>query len=369
MNSYFIKYKAIIISCIVAVLSVYLLFFDYKEFTKNPSEIIFTFIACWGFIFVLTNRFFDIKKRKNFLFKIALLISLQVVAYNIGQYSNIPDNPLIFTIETLSWVLTIYTFSPHFFSKYRLQLLISYITLTLPFICIRLFTELTKEQYGFMINLFMFSIVAVIILWIFEHWKSLQTLKEEKVKAELRLLKTQVNPHFLFNTLNNLYGLTVEKSDDAPKLVLKLSDLLRYTIYHGEKEVVLLEQEIHYLENYIELQKIRYHKNVDIKFDCKFDNTIKIAPLLFIILVENAFKHGVELLTEDAYVYIHLETIKNSIKFEVENNFKLCNPQIKKGIGLENLTNRLQLMYSNKYNLDIEKKNNVYNVKLEIRTQ
>ena len=369
MNSYFIKHKAIIISCIVAVFSVYIVFFDAKEFTKNPSEIIFTFIACWGFIYVFINRFFDIKKRKNFLFKIALLISLQAVAYSIGWYSNTPDNPLTFTLEILFWVLTIYTFSSHFFTKYRVPILIFYTTLTIPFICIRLFTELTKEQYGFIINLFILSIVSVIILWIFEYWKSLQTLKEEKMKAELRLLKTQVNPHFLFNTLNNLYGLTVEKSDDAPKLVLKLSDLLRYTIYYGEKDVVLLEQEVQYLDNYIKLQKIRYHKNVDIKFDCKFDKNIKIAPLLFIILVENAFKHGVELLTEDAYVHIRLETVKNSIKFEIKNNFKLNNQQIKKGIGLDNLTNRLQLMYPNKYNLDIEKRNTVHKVKLEIRTQ
>lgn len=368
MNNPFKKYRAILISCIVAVFSVYIVFFDAKEFTTNPSEIVFTFIACWGFVYFFTNRFFEVKKRKYFFLKVLLLIILQVVAYSIGRYVDTPDNPLIFTIEVLFWVLTIYTFSPRMFTKYRVPLIVFYTTITIAFNGVRLFTALTNEQYGFMISLFMYSIVAVIVLWIVSHWKSLQSLREEKVKAELMLLKTQVNPHFLFNTLNNLYGLTVEKSDDAPKLVLKLSDLLRYTIYHGEKEFVLVSQEIDYLENYIELQKIRYHKNVAITFDCDLDTPLKIAPLLFIILVENAFKHGVEVVAQDAYVHIRLETTKNKITFEVENNFKTPKTPLKKGIGLENLTNRLDILYPNTYTLEIDKKEPVYQVTLEIHT-
>ena len=100
-------------------------------------------------------------------------------------------------------------------------------------------------------------------------------MKIEKGKAELELLKSQINPHFLFNTLNNLYGLIVEKSDEAPEVVLKLSDMLRYTIYEGKEEFVFLKNEIVYLENYIALHKIRYQKNVDIFFNHKTEKDLK----------------------------------------------------------------------------------------------
>ena len=120
--------------------------------------------------------------------------------------------------------------------------------------------------------------------------KFILTLKNEKAKAELALLKSQINPHFLFNSLNNLYGLTIEKSDDAPTVVLKLSDMLRYTIYEGQENIVPLKEEVNYLQNYIELHKIRHQKSVDIVFDYEIDESIRVAPLLFIILLENAFK-------------------------------------------------------------------------------
>lgn len=369
MNSFFKKNKAILISFIVALLSVYFLFFDYNEFVKNPSNIIFIFFICWGVLWFLANRFFDVKNRKTFLFKTLLLVGLQIATTSVDCYFNIADNPLTFSLQIIIWVLTVYTFIPVFFFKRQVLLLIFYGCIMVSFVYIRLFTDLPKEQYRIIFSLFLFSIIAVIILWVFEHWKRLQTLKEEKINAELNLLKTQINPHFLFNTLNNLYGLTVEKSDDAPELVLKLSDLLRYTIYHGKKELVLLEQEIEYLKNYIELHKIRYHKNVDIKFDCEFDSNLKIAPLLFIILIENSFKHGVELLTQNAYVYIHLKTIKNNIKFEVENNFKHNKSKTEKGIGLENLKSRLELIYPEKFSLITEKSNSIYKVQLNIDTQ
>ena len=368
MNSFFKKNKAIFISCIVALLSAYFLFFDYNEFVSNPSSIVFTFIISWGFLWFLTNRFFDIKKRKIFLIKILLLIGLQIATSSIDSYFNIADNPLTFALEIIIWVLTIYTFIPIFFLKRRVLLFFFYGCILVSFVYIRLFTECTKEQYGVIFSLFLFSIITVVLLWTFDYWKQLQTLKEEKVNAELALLKTQINPHFLFNTLNNLYGLTVEKSDDAPDLVLKLSDLLRYTIYQGKKDLVSLKQEIEYLKNYIELHKIRYHKNVDIHFDYEFDSNLKIAPLLCIILIENAFKHGVELLTQNAYVHIRLKTLKNSIKFEVENNFKSNPSNIKEGIGLENLTNRLELIYPEKYSILTEKENTIYKVQLEIDT-
>jgi len=205
--------------------------------------------------------------------------------------------------------------------------------------------------------------------WIFKQIKSIITLKNEKSKAELALLKSQINPHFLFNTLNNLYGLTVEKSDDAPEVVLKLSDMLSYTIYEGKENMVPLKNEISYLENYIALHKIRYHNNLDIIFNSQITGSFKIAPLLFIILLENAFKHGVERLTEKSYIHIDLKAENDTVIFNIENNFELNDTPIKargKGIGLENLKERLKIIYPKTSSLEIEQTDSVYKATLKI---
>ncbi|WP_299118278.1 histidine kinase [uncultured Tenacibaculum sp.] len=367
MNDFLNKNKALLISFFIALISVYFLFYDAKEFTNNPNSIIFTFIIVWGVLWFLTHRFFDVKRKEQLLIKVAVLIAMQIITISIDSYFNIANNPLTFSLEIIIWVLSIYIFVPIFFFKYKVSLLLFYGSILVSFVYIRLFTTLSKEYFGVVINLFIFSVIVAILVWVFEYWKRIQTLKQGKVKAELTLLKSQINPHFLFNTLNNLYGLTVEKSDAAPEVVLKLSDLLRYTIYQGDKNLVPLKQEIEYLKNYIELHKIRYHKNVAITFDYEL-NSLKVAPLLFIILLENAFKHGVELLTENAYVHICLKTLKNKIIFEIENNFKPNISKTNEGLGLENLKQRLTLIYPEKHKLTIKKTDTVYNVKLEIET-
>ncbi|MDD7914456.1 sensor histidine kinase [Polaribacter sp. MSW5] len=150
-------------------------------------------------------------------------------------------------------------------------------------------------------------------------------------------LKNQVNPHFFFNTLNNLYGLVAVNPKKAQELILKLSDMMRYSIYEGEKEIVLLKDEVDYLKNYIELHKMRYHKEISIDFKDQIDETFQVMPLLFIILLENAFKHGVENLRKDAFVNINVFTFENKIQFDIENNFDTSEVNEKVGIGLTNL--------------------------------
>jgi len=209
----------------------------------------------------------------------------------------------------------------------------------------------------------------VLFLSAYQQWRRFNDLKIEKGKAELELLKSQINPHFLFNTLNNLYGLIVEKSDEAPEVVLKLSDMLRYTIYEGKEEFVFLKNEIVYLENYIALHKIRYQKNVDIFFNHKTEKDLKIAPLLFIILLENAFKHGVEQLTKDAYIHIDLKSNGDIVTFQIANNFEQEKKHSNKGIGLDNLNQRLLLLYPKKHSLKIVKEKAVYKTTLKIDTK
>ncbi|MDO6596608.1 histidine kinase [Oceanihabitans sp. 2_MG-2023] len=215
---------------------------------------------------------------------------------------------------------------------------------------------------------FYFILVFITIAhWLFKQIKSIIRLKNEKAKTELMHLKSQVNPHFFFNMLNNLYGLVEKDSKKAQKLILKLSDMMRYSIYEGDKDTVLLSEEVTYLQNYIELHKMRYHKVIDVQFytDIK-DNDYEIMPLLFIILLENAFKHGVENLREHAFVRIHLEVHNNIVNFEIENNFDATQDNHEAGIGLNNLKRRLELVYPKKHTLTISKANNIYNAKLNI---
>ena len=208
----------------------------------------------------------------------------------------------------------------------------------------------------------------LLIRWIFKQIKSILSLKKEKKNAELLHLKSQVSPHFFFNMLNNLYGLVDKDSKKAKELILKLSDMMRYSIYDGQKETVLLSEEISYLQTYIELHKMRYRKNIDIQFNYDIEgNDYEVMPLLFIILLENAFKHGVENLRDNAYVYINMKAEKNNVYFDIENNFDetVVNDE-KGGIGLQNLKRRLALVYPKTHTLSFYKTNDVYKSQLNI---
>lgn len=165
--------------------------------------------------------------------------------------------------------------------------------------------------------------------------------------------------------LNNLYGLVAKDPQKAQGLILKLSDMMRYSIYEGEKETVKIQEEIDFLKNYVELHKMRYHKLISVDFHCNIDKNLKVAPLLFIILLENAFKHGVENLRENAYIKISLATSKNEIFFSIENNFEKTENQY--GIGLKNLKRRLELIYPNQHELTFSETENVYQAQLILK--
>ncbi|MNR20553.1 Sensor histidine kinase YehU [compost metagenome] len=141
---------------------------------------------------------------------------------------------------------------------------------------------------------------------------------------------------------------------------------MRYTIYMGKEDVVPLKDEIEYLKNYIELHKIRYQKRVDIVFNHGQQTNYQIAPLMFIVPLENAFKHGVERLTEDAYIHITIKTDNDIIYFDIANNFEARESTETAGIGIHNLKQRLKLLYPNKHQMKIEVKDSVYKLELKI---
>jgi LytS/YehU family sensor histidine kinase len=174
-----------------------------------------------------------------------------------------------------------------------------------------------------------------------------KNLVKEKLETELKFLRNQVNPHFLFNTLNNIYALTRKKSDKAPEVVMKLSELLSFMLYESGKESITLAEEIKILEDYIELERIRYNERLSIEFHKDLDDTSQpIAPLLLLPLVENAFKHGVSETRFDSFVRINMQLKNAQFRFHIENtvpNGKTVNGS--HNIGLNNTRRQLELMY------------------------
>jgi len=232
-----------------------------------------------------------------------------------------------------------------------------------------IFNDALGDEDSFIILSLCFFVIMFVVLTrlIFKQIINVLNLKKEKKQTELMHLKSQVNPHFFFNTLNNLYGLVGQDVDKAQKLILKLSDMMRYSIYEGQNDVVTLAEEIEYLDNYIELHRMRYHKEINVRFDKNvLDPEVEVMPLLFIIILENAFKHGVEDLVDNAFVDIRLSASMNDIQCIIENNF---DQEIRKdkGIGLDNLTRRLELVYPNKHKLITSKNGDTFRAELNIQ--
>jgi two-component system sensor histidine kinase LytS len=173
--------------------------------------------------------------------------------------------------------------------------------------------------------------------------------KAQQLQAEVNNLKSQIAPHFLFNTLNNLYGLAVDKSDKLPNLMLRLSDLLRHSLYEAEKPFVLLNEELDVLKSYINLERLRLEDDLVLDFadGVPKRSTCQVAPLILIVFIENAFKHAKLVQPERVAIYIEAELQNDWLNFRVKNNYKKKEEGAKNGIGLANVKRRLELLYPN----------------------
>ncbi|MCE7993405.1 MAG: histidine kinase [Roseivirga sp.] len=221
------------------------------------------------------------------------------------------------------------------------------------------------------VTIFTIYFVLTALLKLSKSWYVLQRVEKEKLAIELNSLKSQVNPHFLFNSLNSIYSQALAKSEQTPDTVLELSNLLRYMLYEVGESTVELAKEVEMMENYIGLQKLRADASSEISFQIKGDPLkYKIAPLLFFPLIENSFKHGVKGVSDKAYVKMLLECNENQINFEIENNKGEVDDMEKGkygGIGLENVKRRLTLIYPGKHEFTIEDRENLYRVNLKIQ--
>lgn len=211
------------------------------------------------------------------------------------------------------------------------------------------------------------SAIKLTFEWMREKSKN-DELQKVQLQTELNFLKTQIQPHFFFNTLNNLYSLVINKSPNAPDVVMKLSEIMQYVLYEAKEPKISLLKEIDYLYSYLELEKLRYGEKVisDISIEGNIDD-LEITPLLFLPFIENCFKHGVKN-SDNVKVEISFEIRRNFLYFTVQNTIKKNQlKSVKHGIGIENVNRRLQLLYGNRYILDTGVvDNNIFKVLLKL---
>lgn len=220
-----------------------------------------------------------------------------------------------------------------------------------------------------------YSFFSVIFFGVLKHIYDYRKLKQaaqqlriEKQEAELNYLKSQTNPHFLFNTLNNIYSLARDKSDLAPESILRLSKILRFMLYETGGAYIAIEQELKIISDYIALEKLRYDDSLHINFNYDIEDMNQaLPPLLLIPLVENAFKHGVSETRNQPFVDIHLSVKQRQLVFFVKNSAETLPEEgpVKKNIGLSNLRRQLELLYTD-YNLSVQQGESQFTATLKI---
>ncbi len=233
--------------------------------------------------------------------------------------------------------------------------------------------RLNSGRTPIFIGFVMSSIVVIIsvLLRLYENKAEVEKSSREKLQrsqeAQILYLKSQVNPHFLFNTLNNLYGLTYSKSDLAPKMVLRLSETMRYLIYETEQKLVPIQKELDFIRNYLELEKMRISSSDNVRISINFQMVSAfIPPLLLLPFVENCFKHGTIGKDDDGWMEIDIWDKEDRLFFVCKNSFNNTNQNNKStGIGLKNVKKRLMLIYKNDFHLKMLRQENEFYVSLD----
>jgi sensor histidine kinase YesM len=313
--------------------------FSINHVEKSLITNLFFASAVYINLYLLIPKFL---KEKNYIFYFFWLIVLLSATSLLLQFL------FIYPLKNLLGITENYT-------SFNTNLHSAYFFSTLLFVGITSFLKLIKDWLSLQdINL------------------KLVKIEQQKLEAELKTLKSQLNPHFLFNSLNNIYSLSLIKSDKVPELILKLSDLMRHIIYESKENYISLEKELDFVNNFIELQRIRTSDKT--KIDYRIIGKIpaaKIAPLLFEPFIDNAFKHGLPGTENSDFIKIEFNFEKNGwLSFNLENNFEepFKPKKSNSGIGLQNVKQRLKLLYQpNDYKLNISKKDHVHLISLELK--
>lgn len=211
------------------------------------------------------------------------------------------------------------------------------------------------------VPLIFFSFIWMLFKYLAKE-KEIENAQKEKINMELKFLKSQINPHVLFNNLNTVYAYSLEKPSETPSLILKLSENLKHVLYESNSEYIPLEKELQYIDNYIDFQKIRTTGIKTIEYSTVVNsNQYKIAPLLLTTIIENAFKHSIP----HSLIKISIEVNNNQLTCLCQNEYDKAKHSNNNTIGLSNLKKRLDLLYKEKYTLQIER-NHTYSVQLKL---
>ena len=349
----------------------------YNLFIKKSNwiwHLIYWLAAALLMFFIFSNRNYDLQIR---LILVSLLIIVSYfITLTINKYL-IPK----FLFEGKLFVFVYILFAVFIFTLWVISFSVFVILLYSAFSFPNVIIPQRDDIVILIAGNYLIVIMAAVIHFIKESYRRLiekdnlqeqKQLTELKLKeANLKLLQGQIHPHFLFNMLNNLYGLVKENAENSREVIIKLSGLLDYMLYECDKQEVLLKDEITFIKNYIELERVRHDEDFNVKtnFPSNIDD-IKIAPLILFPFVENAFKHGSHN-ADESFIQIELYIDLNKLKFEIENSVsnvevdKYLN-QEGKGIGLKNIKERLELIYKDKYDLKITSNENIFKAKLEI---
>ncbi len=307
------------------------------------------------------------------------------------------DNYIRFLIVPLSFMFIFYAnyrflISQFLFTKRTSEfLLINLLFIILTIIFVHLLMQLLPDPRPphrpgppdfeiikfFLGNAMLYMLVAglSVAIKMTENWYQMESMRREveqsRIEAELMNLKSQLNPHFLFNTLNNIYALIAFDSVKAQEAVHDLSRLLRYVLYDSNAPFVTMSREMDFIQNYVDLMKIRMPLSAHVNMELSVDSNLQIAPLLFISLIENAFKHGISN-REPSYISIRIKSDEKGVDCYIENSYFPKDEQDKSGsgIGLTNLQKRLELIYPGKYLFFYERKDDIYitNLYLNIKS-
>jgi two-component system sensor histidine kinase AlgZ len=345
------------------------------EVSRTAQHVVF-----WVFVFLVFTLMYSVKSTlwisfHNNLFYIPLhMCYFYLLAYvllprylYVGKYARFAFSLLLlmFTMVICSRLVDIFIASPYIISQVP--------TVEQEFVDLvykRTFLQKIADEVLFMnaLKMMHFIIWAALGIKLFRMWYE---RKQAALHAELNALKGQIHPHFLFNTLNNLYALTLTNSSKASQVVLGLSDMLRYMLYECNTDQVSLQKEVLMLQQYVSLEKLRYEDRIDLNFTISGDLENKqIAPLIMLTFIENAFKHGASNTVNDAWVNINLHAEGNRLKLKVSNNKpETAAPDADANhghIGLQNVQKRLELLYPSAHQLKILDDDDAFLVVLDL---
>ena len=331
------------------------------EIIKNKRQF-FIHIFIWGILYSII-LFFIYAEIKDITLKVCLRITFTAVIFYTNYSLLVPYFllkkkilPYLFCVVILLLISYLIIFNVFGFEFYDSRNL------------------LDKRPSKFTIIIFFNSVIIIIgtIIRLYEQWIENDRINKEievkKNKTELESLKNQLNPHFLFNSLNSIYSLSTKKSNDTPEAVIMLSELMRYMLYKANDKKVFLKDELQYIENYIKLQHIRIAKNKNVKINIKgVISTQKISPLLFISYIENAFKYGTDF-NGNTEIEIDISVKDNELQFKCVNIIgNRSKDEESSGIGMQNTKNRLKLLYPDKHWLTTIENDNKFMVDLKLK--